>query len=257
MQHTPALLGILGGLGPMATVYFYEMLTAHTQAASDRDHIDMIISSHATTPDRTAYILGHSDQNPLPVMIEDAKRLVAYGATLLTLPCNTAHFFYDALRAAVSVPILNIIEETVGTAARMGIRRVGILATEGTIISGAYHKVCQLHGITAVSPSPENQAKLNSLIYDTIKSGIRPRPEELERVATPLRREGCERMILGCTELSLIKRDSDLDDEFYLDSTEILALRTILCCGKQPIGFSEELMAAAASNAHSTTGVHT
>ena len=256
MQQAPVLLGILGGLGPMSTVGFYEMLTAHTQASSDRDHIDMIISSHATTPDRTAYILGHSDQNPLPVMIEDAKRLVAYGATLLTIPCNTAHFFYDALRAAVSVPILNIIEETVSTAARMGVSRVGILATEGTIVSGAYHKACQLQGITAVAPSPENQKRLNALIYDAIKSGIRPRPEELERIAAPLRREGCERLILGCTELSLIKREGDLDDGLYLDSTEILALRTILRCGKQPIGFSEELMAAA-GDFHGKTGVNT
>ena len=150
MQHTPTLLGILGGLGPMSTVCFYEMLTAHTQAATDRDHIDMIISSHATTPDRTAYILGRSDQNPLPVMIEDAKRLVAYGATLLTLPCNTAHFFYDALRASISVPMLNIIEETVSAAARLKINRVGILATEGTIVSGAYHKAALSYNFSAL-----------------------------------------------------------------------------------------------------------
>lgn len=246
MPKSTPLLGILGGLGPMSTVCFYEMLTARTQAASDRDHIDMVISSRATTPDRTAYILGHSDQNPLPVMIEDAKRLTAYGATLLTLPCNTAHFFYDALRAAVSVPILNIIEETVALLSRMKVKRVGILATEGTITSGAYHKVCQAYGITAVTPSPEDQRRLNALIYDTIKSGRRPRPEELERIAAPLLRDGCERLILGCTELSLIKRDCDLDDDIYLDSTEVLALRTIQCCGKTPIGFSEELMEASA-----------
>ena len=241
-------LGILGGLGPMSTVCFYEMLTARTQAASDRDHIDMVISSRATTPDRTAYILGHSDQNPLPVMIEDARRLTAFGATLLAVPCNTAHFFYDALRASVSVPILNIIEETVLALAHMKVRQVGILATEGTVSSGAYHKVCSAYGIPALAPTPEDQKRLNALIYQTIKSGIRPRAEELERIAAPLRRAGCERLILGCTELSLIKRDCGLDERIYIDSTEVLALRTILRCGKTPIGFSDALLAATASD---------
>lgn len=244
MSNPTPLLGILGGLGPMSTVCFYEMLTARTSAASDRDHIDMVISSRATTPDRTAYILGHSDRNPLPVMIEDARRLVAFGATLLAVPCNTAHFFYDALRAAVSVPILNIIEETVLALAQMKIRKVGLLATEGTVSSGAYHKVCAAHGIDILTPSPEDQNRLNALIYQTIKSGIRPRAEDLERIAVPLRRAGCERLILGCTELSLIKRDCTLDDRIYIDSTEVLALRTILQCGKTPIGFPEELLAA-------------
>lgn len=242
MSKESPLLGILGGLGPMSTVCFYEMLTARTRADADCDHIDMVISSRATTPDRTAYILGHSDRNPLPVMIDDARRLVAYGATLLAVPCNTAHFFYDALRAAVQVPILNIIEETVGTLSRMGVKRVGILATEGTVSSGAYHKVCATHGITALPPSPEEQKKLNALIYSTIKSGIRPRVEDLERIAAPLRRAGCERLILGCTELSLIKRDCLLDDDLYIDSTEVLALQTILRCGKTPIGFPEALL---------------
>lgn len=245
MTNGAPLLGILGGLGPMSTVCFYEMLTARTRAASDRDHIDMVISSRATTPDRTAYILGHSDQNPLPVMLDDARRLVAYGATLLAVPCNTAHFFYDALNAAVSVPILNIIEETVQALSRMKVKQVGLLATEGTVSSGAYHKVCSAHGMSIVTPSQEDQQRLNALIYRTIKGGIRPRPEELERIAAPLRRAGCDRLILGCTELSLIKRDCGLDDRLYLDSTEVLALRTILQCGKEPIGFPEELLAAA------------
>lgn len=247
MSNTPPLLGILGGLGPMSTVCFYEMLTARTRAASDRDHIDMVISSRATTPDRTAYILGHSDLNPLPVMIEDARRLVAYGATLLTIPCNTAHFFYDALRAAVPVPILNIIEETALTLSHMKVRKVGLLATEGTVSSGAYHKVCTARGITVLTPSAEDQQRLNALIYQTIKGGIRPHVEDLERIAMPLRRAGCERLILGCTELSLIKRDCSLDDRIYIDSTEVLALRTILQCGKSPIGFPEELLAASSA----------
>lgn len=103
------LLGILGGLGPMSTVYFCELLTAHTKALADSDHIDMIVSSRASTPDRTAFILGKSDRDPLPVMIDEADRLVKAGADLIVIPCNTAHYFYNGLQAACKVPILNII----------------------------------------------------------------------------------------------------------------------------------------------------
>ena len=95
-----SLLGILGGLGPMSTFYFCELLTAHTLAKSDADHVDMLISSRASTPDRTAYILGNSLESPLPVMLEEARRLAAAGADLIVIPCNTAHYFYDGLAEA-------------------------------------------------------------------------------------------------------------------------------------------------------------
>jgi aspartate racemase len=92
-QALPKVLGILGGLGPMATVYFYEMLTRHTQAARDQDHIDVIINSRATTPDRTSYILGQSAENPFDIMAADAARLVTFGADVIAIPCNTATIF--------------------------------------------------------------------------------------------------------------------------------------------------------------------
>ena len=134
------LLGILGGLGPMSTVYFYELLTALTDAKCDQEHIDMVISSRATTPDRTAYILGKSDENPLDVMIPEAKKLVAYGAEVIAIPCNTAHYFYDRLAAEIDIPILNIIAESVKRLSEDGVKRFGLLATEGTVKSGTYQK---------------------------------------------------------------------------------------------------------------------
>ena len=130
------VLGILGGLGPMSTVYFYELITALTPASCDQEHIDIVISSRATTPDRTEYILGHSDKNPLDCMIPDAKRLVAFGAQIIAIPCNTAHYFFDRLASEVEVPILNIIEESVKALERDGVKRFGLRATEGTVKSG-------------------------------------------------------------------------------------------------------------------------
>ena len=234
-QSTP-LLGILGGLGPMATVYFYEMLTAHTKALCDQDHIDVLISGRATTPDRTAYILGQSTANPLPVMAEETRRLVAAGASLLVLPCNTAHYFYDELAKITDVPFLNIIEETVRHCASRGWKKLGILATEGTIRSGAYHGVCERYGVEAVAPSQEQQAVINRIIYGEIKRGAEPDLTAFLAVADAMRAKGCDTLILGCTELSLLKKGGRLSS-YYTDSLEVLAAATIRACGKTPFGF--------------------
>ena len=118
----PRVLGILGGLGPMATVYFYEMLTRHTKVSCDQDHI---INSRASTPDRTRFILGQSDENPFDIMAEDAARLVTFGADVLAIPCNTAHYFYDRLNESIHVPILNMVEQTVLEAKRRGCHKWG------------------------------------------------------------------------------------------------------------------------------------
>lgn len=228
------LLGVLGGLGPMATVYFYELLTALTDAKSDQEHIDMVISSRATTPDRTAFILGESKINPIDDMIEDAKKLVAFGAEIIAIPCNTAHYFYDQLAAAVNVPILNIVEESVACLKNDGVRRFGLLATDGTVQSGTYQKYCKAHDITCVIPDKNFQKMVMTIIYDQIKQGKRADMQSFERIEEHMRSLGCERLILGCTELSLIKRDEGLSD-YFTDSLECLALATIRACGKQTI----------------------
>lgn len=230
------LLGVLGGLGPMSTFYFCELLTAHTAAASDADHIDMIISSRATTPDRTAFILGRSDRDPLPVMLDEARRLERTGADLIVIPCNTAHYFYEGLCSHLHVPMLNIIRETVLHLQRGGVKTFGLLATEGTVRSDAYTRVCEPLGMRCLTPDEAGQAEISSLIYDVIKQN---RPVDTGRffaVADALRARGCERIVLGCTELSLLKKQG-LDDAIFVDSLEVLAYRTILACGKTPIGF--------------------
>lgn len=236
MRSDKMLLGVLGGLGPMSTFYFCELLTSHTKASSDADHIDMLISSRATTPDRTAFILGKSEFDPLPVMLEEANRLVKGGANLIVIPCNTAHYFYKGLSQQLSVPMLNIIQETVLHMKRMGIQTFGLLATEGTVASRAYERECQEHGLTCLIPSCEQQQKISSIIYDEIKQN---RPADLSafiEIAKDLQARGAERLVLGCTELSLLKTQlpSDLP---VVDSLEVLAYQTIRACHKIPIGF--------------------
>lgn len=234
------VLGILGGLGPMATVYFYQLVTSHTQALRDQDHIDMVISSRATTPDRTDFILGRSKDDPFAVMSSEAARLVEFGAQVIAIPCNTAHYFYEGLARELPVPVLNMVALTVDKVMASGCEKVGILATDGTISTDTYQHVCREKGLACQVPSPAMQAELMRVIYEDIKAGQAPDMERFGRVAGELLDAGCSRLVLGCTELSLIKRDGLLDKqdaEKYVDSMDALAEAAILACSKTPQGF--------------------
>ncbi len=240
-QHK--LLGVLGGLGPMSTFRFCELLTAHTAATCDADHIDMLISSRASTPDRTAFILGNSSLSPLPAMREETERLVRGGAGLIVIPCNTAHYFYDALAAECPVPMLNIIRETVGFLNRRGVRRFGLLATEGTVRSRSYHRYTEGTDLECLVPTEREQACMTDIIYGAVKCGKAPDMAAFRTVAESLLARGCEALVLGCTELSLLPKDT-LSPDLYVDSLDVLAYRTIQACGKQPIGFPAAFAAA-------------
>lgn len=231
------LLGILGGLGPLASAYFYELLIEHTKATRDQDYIDIIMSGRATTPDRTDYILGKSNNSPLPYMIEDAKLLEQYGADLIVMPCNTAHHFIDEVRSSVSIPVPSIIEETAAFVKRAGLRNVAILATEGTITSNAYQDVFKLVGVDFTIPNKDIQQKITSIIYDDVKRGAIPPASKLTSVVEPLFKDGCDGAILGCTELSILKRELKNDDR-YIDSLEVLAYIGIDFFERQTCGFS-------------------
>ena len=233
-------LGILGGLGPMSSAYFYEMLTAHTRAERDSDHLNILISSRADTPDRTDYILGNSYNNPLPVMNLEVKKLIGAGADIIAIPCNTAHYFYEGISVAADVPVINIIRQTALFCYRSGLKKVGLLATEGTVRSGAYTEIFDKAQIECVVPYDDMDTVMD-IIYGKIKKGIMPDKEEFLSISDKLFSQGCEKVILGCTELSLLKREFALGDEF-LDSLEVLAYSAIKMCGKEPEGFSSELM---------------
>ena len=235
-------LGILGGLGPMSGVYFCELLTRHTAAERDQDHLNFILSSHASTPDRTAFITGESTENPVNVMCGEVQRLINAGAEIIAIPCNTAHYFYDAISETASVPIINIIKQTALFCKRNGVGKVGILATEGTVRSGAYSDVFSLAGIETLVPSEEEQGIISRIIYDEIKRGQAPSINDFMSVVKGLEARGCECIILGCTELSLLKRDGALDSDIFIDSLEVLAYSAIKLCGKQPVGFGARLM---------------
>ena len=226
-------VGVLGGLGPMATVYFYDMVVEMTEAKRDQDHLDMIIMNRATTPDRTAYILGSSDDSPLDYIVRDAKRLEAAGADFLVLTCNTAHYFYNAIVEGLGIPLINMIEETVVHAKKKGHKKIGILATTGNINTGLYQDMCVKHSMDYYVPSQPVQEMVMNIIYDQVKAGKKADMDQFSKIIGVLKAEGCDCAILGCTELSIIKKDEKLPNDFFVDSSEVLAMTTILKAGRK------------------------
>lgn len=222
-------LGIIGGVGPLATMFIGEMIVRRTAAETDQEHVNMIITNNTNIPDRTAFILGESEENPVPVILSDAKKLETIGAEVLAIPCNTAHSFYDDLQQGTALPVINMIEETAKRAKEKGARRVGILGTTGTISTGIYQQACEQLGIEAIVPDEESQALVMSLIYDDIKAGRPADAKKWQLIRQAMDAEACDEIILGCTELSIVREELKLTD--CLDSLLVLAEVAIEKCG--------------------------
>ncbi len=222
-------LGVIGGLGPAATAYFYELVSRMTDANIDQEHIDINIISKPSIPDRTDFILGRSLDSPLPDMIEAGRTLVTLGADYIAIPCITAHYFHEELSQSIDAPIIHIIFETAKYLKDHYAKRVGIMATEGTIESGLFQKQLLNHDIEPIVPSKQGQAYVTSLIYKNVKAGIPVNMEQFNKVKEELKDKGADIIILGCTELSMIKREEYIGSGF-IDALEVLAMRSVICC---------------------------
>lgn len=224
-------LGIIGGLGPMATAYFMQLLTQMSDARFDQEHMEIYMISKPSIPDRTSYILGKSRQSPLPEMVGVGKQLKQMGADILAIPCVTAHFFHDELQDEVGLPVINAIEETAFWLRNRGIKNVGILATEGTIKSQIFQRVLESYKVNSIIPDRGMQEIITNIIYHKIKAGNTVDIEEFEYVSTKLNKKGAQVIILACTELSLIKKDLPIGID-YLDVMEVLAAKAVQQCGR-------------------------
>ena len=224
-------LGVIGGLGPMATAYFLQLIIQMNDANVDQEHIDTVVISKVTIPDRTKYILDNSNKNPVQEMIMIGNKLQEIGAEIIAIPCITAHYFHKELERDIDIPIINALEKTAQYLKQRGIEKAGILATDGTIESNLFQNIFDRYGITCLVPEIENQKKVMCIIYNNIKAGKKVNLEEFEIVSNELFAKGAQVILLGCTELSLIKRDCNLAHG-YLDVMEILAQEAVLNCGK-------------------------
>ncbi|MGM9619221.1 MAG: aspartate/glutamate racemase family protein [Oscillospiraceae bacterium] len=235
MDSGGKLIGVLGGLGPWATEEFLRLVLEETEAACDQDYPDLLIMNRSSTPDRTAFLLGRSENSPGPVIAADARRLERAGCAALVIPCNTSHQFYGEVASAVSIPVLHLIREVAAEGKRRGMHTLGVLCTEGTRRTDLYGRTARELGMDCLYPSESAQRRVTSLIYDSVKAGLPPRREELTAAFDELLSRGCEGLVLGCTELPIAYRALHLQQEYpmALDSLRILARRTVEAAGKR------------------------
>ena len=223
-------LGVIGGLGPIATAHFMELVIRMTEAQTDQEHLDMVIYNRPSIPDRTSYILDQTRPNPLPEMIRVGNALARQGAKLIAIPCMTAHYFHRELTRYIEAPIVHAIHETAVHLKKHGISKAGIMATDGTIRSRLFQQELEKHGITPVIPGEDGQKCVMSVIYDDIKANRPADMDKFDLASRDLREKGAQAIILGCTELSLVKRDCPIGAG-YLDAMEVLAQTCVLRCG--------------------------
>lgn len=225
-------LGVIGGLGPMATAYYLELMIRMTDAKRDQEHPEIIILNIPSIPDRTAYILGSAAESPLPAMVELGKSLKNLGASVVATPCITAHYFHEDLQAGIGLPLIHGIRCTAQTLRNAGVHKVGLMATDGTVQSGIFQRQVEELGMELVLPDEEGQRGVMTLIYDQVKAGLEPDMALFAAIREELRGKGAQAVVLGCTELSLLKKVQDLGSGI-LDALEVLAKESVLACGKQ------------------------
>lgn len=215
-------IGIIGGMGALATCDLFRKIIDRTDAKSDQEHIHIYIDCNTNIPDRTKAILA-GGENPIPEMVKSGIRLQAMGANVLVMPCNTAHYFYDKITPFFNVPLLNMLKETVQEIKKRKIRKIGLLATDGTVKSKVYHTALEAAGIDLVIPSPTGQRNVMDVIYDGIKASNRNiNLNKFYETIDELFKKGAEILILGCTELPVAFELFNIDRP-AIDPTTVLA----------------------------------
>lgn len=226
------ILGILGGMGPEASEVFYHKIINATHASKDQDHLDILLWSHASIPDRTAMIKAGKTEALWQVFEKDIQCMKAFGIDYLAVPCNTSHYFADRMDEAMEHHFINMITCAADHAKVMGLTKVGILATDGTVEADLYGKALRNNGMTCLYPDREYQQVVMSIIYDEIKKGEKGSLDKFENVLSHMKEKGCEAVILACTELSVLKVNyPTLHREFVIDAMDVLCEACITICG--------------------------
>ncbi|MEO7351404.1 MAG: amino acid racemase [Marmoricola sp.] len=230
------MIGVLGGMGPAATADFYAKLVRLTPAASDQDHPKVVIWGDPTIPDRTLALQGQGP-DPSLWLLRGASVLREAGATMLAIPCNTAHAFLPAISAQLGLPVVHMIEETGAYLhTRMPhIHSVGVLATTGTVQSSLYQDWLAGLGVNVIVPDPETQDSLVMPAIRELKAG-RSGVEVTAALAAAahLVDAGAQVVIAGCTEVPL-GLAQDQTPATLIDPTTVLAVALLRRAGHEPI----------------------
>ncbi len=224
-------IGIIGGMGPRATISFYakiiEIFQRRFNARYDSDYPEMVIYN-LPIPDVVEKV--ENKEITKDMLCSAARNLELLGVEFIAIPCNTAHIFYDLLKKSVSIPVLNLIGETAKKVKLYGFRKAGLLATEITYSHKLYERWCERYGMKIITPDVNGRKEITEVIMNIMSGKERKRSREVaRRVMETLIRSGAECIILGCTELPLIIRKKDVDVELF-DTLHILAESTVKFC---------------------------
>lgn len=218
------IIGVLGGMGPWATLDFFEKILRLTPVRTDQEHLRILIDNNPKIPDRSPAILGDG-VDPTPELVATAQHLERAGADFIVIPCNTAHAFYARIQAAVSIPVLHIMDEVAAVAHAdvPHVRTVGVLATAATIVAGLYQRSFEKIAVKVLAPDASGQDVVNRAIYG-VKAGETGSnvTRALVPVASDLIGRGAQALVLGCTELPFVLNARDVSVPL-LDSNLILA----------------------------------
>ncbi|MGH3628995.1 MAG: aspartate/glutamate racemase family protein, partial [Sciscionella sp.] len=225
------LVGILGGMGPAATADFYAKLIRRTPASRDAEHLRVIIWADPTVPDRVAAVLAGST-DPYPALRSGAGKLAMLGATVVAMPCHTAHVYLDRLAADSGLTFLDMVGETVSyLAAAFPSGGVGILGTRATLHSGLYQDRCAAKGIDTVLPTDPIQRVVDGAIAGVKSGDLSGAGAQLDAALRSMASRGAGTIVLACTELPLARRnDDDPAPGGVLDPTDLLADAVVRHC---------------------------
>ena len=224
------VVGILGGMGPQATVDLMRQIVRATPAAAERDHVRMIVDCNPRVPARSAALSG-AGPSPGPELARMARGLVAAGADVLAMPCNTAHAFADEIESAVDVPLLHMIDLAVEAAASSipGIERIGLLATRGTRRTRLFHDRFEALGLALVEPDEEGQRVLDGLIVKVKTHDPTDRDRDaLQALLVDLVERGSDVVVAGCTEVPLLLPAAPAAR--IVDPSDVLARAVVRFC---------------------------
>ncbi|HEX7750315.1 MAG TPA: amino acid racemase [Bordetella sp.] len=224
---TKRRIGILGGMGPEATVLLMSRIIGMTVAHDDADHVPMLVDNNTQVPSRIKALIDKTGEDPGPVLIDMALRLEAAGVTALAMPCNTAHYYAPRIQAAVSVPLLDMIELSADAAAKAaasqdpGDRLIGILASPAVQATGLFDRACAGRGLETAYPA--DQDSLLACIRAVKANGDTAQARDLlKRAASELHRQGVKVMLIACSELSIIS-EAIPEDFGAIDTLDVLA----------------------------------
>ncbi|MBF1295279.1 MAG: aspartate/glutamate racemase family protein [Parvimonas sp.] len=215
-------LGVIGGMGPLATVKFYDKVVLNTEAHNDNEHIDLIVLNHSTMPDRTRCIIENKDTDFLNEIKKDLEILDKIGVDVVAIPCNTSHYFYDEFKNFANLKIINMIEETILEIKRRGIKKVAVFGTLGTLNSKVYNKYAEENGIEVKKLSLEDKKTVMDIIYKIKETNNLENKEFVE-----ILNKYCDNETIGiiaCTELSLLDICKNINT---IDALDVLVNKSI------------------------------